>query len=93
MTRPRLPAWDSVCETPHFQGRLTYAAIPVERVNWAPFDIVSLELIRSAEVADQFRAGVRSLVAELEGRNGDTYPDMAWEPKAAFTLVAECYAQ
>lgn len=178
----------------HFRGRLTYAAIPAERVDWAPFDIVSLELIRSAEVADQFRAGVRNLVAEekpvaitgfgtatyrgagdrggrameivesdsntgdpvrlngeytrdeagqakyltevleifategvdstfvflfaldkyphrpdgdphddldmasfsivkvLEGRNGDTYPDMAWEPKAAFTAVAECYA-
>jgi hypothetical protein len=27
----------------------------------------------------------------LEGRHGDTYPGMAWEPKAAFTAVAECY--
>jgi hypothetical protein len=27
----------------------------------------------------------------LEGRRGDTYPDMTWEPKAAFTAVAECY--
>jgi hypothetical protein len=24
----------------------------------------------------------------LEGRHGDTYPDMTWEPKAA---VADCY--
>jgi len=47
----------------HFGGRVTYAAIPVERVDWAPFDIVSVELIRSAEVAAQFRDGVRSLVA------------------------------
>jgi hypothetical protein len=46
-----------------FGGRVTYAAIPVERVDWAPFDIVSVELIRSAEVAAQFRGGVRSLVA------------------------------
>jgi hypothetical protein len=176
-----------------FRGRVTYAAIPVEGVDWTPFDIVSVELIRSAEVAGQFREGVRSLVgggkpaaitgfgtaayrgagdrggrvmevleydegtvtpvrldgeyvrdeagqaaylAELleifdaegvdgafvflfaldnlphrpdgdprldldlaslgivkmlEGRRGDTYPDMAWEPKAAFTAVAECY--
>jgi hypothetical protein len=176
-----------------FRGRITYAAIPVERVDWTPFDIMSLELIRSAEVAGQFREGVRSLVAggkpvaitgfgaatyrgagdrggrameileydkdtgaplrlngeyirdeagqatylrevleifdtegvdsafvflfaldnlphrpdgdprhdldmaspgivkTLDGRHGDTYPDMAWEPKAAFTAVAECY--
>jgi hypothetical protein len=177
----------------HFRGRITYAAIPVERVDWTPFDIVSVELIRSAEVASQYREGVRALVAGrkpvaitgfgsvayrgagdrgarameiieydkdtgapvrlngqyvrdeagqatdlrevldifdsegvdgafvfmfalenlphrpdgdprldldmaspgivkmLEGRHGDTYPDMAWEPKAAFTTVAECY--
>ena len=31
------------------------------------------------------------IVKMLEGRHGDTYPDMAWEPKAAFTAVAECY--
>jgi hypothetical protein len=176
-----------------FRGRITYAAIPVERVDWTPFDIVSAELIRSAEVAGQFREGVRSLVAGgkpvaitgfgtaayrgagdrgghvmeileydegtgapvrlngeyirdeagqaaylaelleifdtegvdsafvflfalenlphrpdgdsrhdldlaspgivkmLAGRSGDTYPGMAWEPKAALTAVAECY--
>ncbi len=176
-----------------FRGKLTYCAIPFERIDWAPFDIVSVELIRSAEVADQFRQGVRTLVAQgkpvaatgfgaatwrgagdmaprsmeiveydqdtgdpvrlngeyvrdeagqatylselleifdaervdsafvflfalhshphrpdgdprddldlaspgivkiLEGRRGDTYPDMTWEPKAAFTAVAEHY--
>ncbi|HEX6526667.1 MAG TPA: hypothetical protein VF070_42620 [Streptosporangiaceae bacterium] len=176
-----------------FLGRVTYAAIPAERVDWRPFDIMSVELIRSAEVAGQFREGVRALVAGgkpvaitgfgtaaylgagdrggrvmeiieydqrtgapvrlngqyirdeagqaaylrevleifdtegvdaafvfifalynfphrpesdprldldmaslgivkmLEGRNGDTYPGMAWEPKAAFTTVAESY--
>ena len=176
-----------------FQGRVTYAAIPAERVDWMPFDIISVELIRNAEVAGQYREGVRTLVAQgkpvaitgfgsaayrgagdrgarameiieydegtgapvrlngeyvrdeaaqaadlrevleifgtegvdgafvflfalsnlphrpngdsrldldmaspaivktLEGRHGDTYPDMAWEPKAAFTAVAECY--
>jgi hypothetical protein len=176
-----------------FRGRITYASIQIERVDWTPFDIVSVELIRSAEVAGQFREGVRNLVAGakpvaitgfgaatyrgagdrggrameileydedtgapvrlngeyirdeagqatylaelleifdtegvdstfvflfalcnlphrpdgdprhdldlaspgivkmLEGRHGETYPDMAWEPKAAFTTVAECY--
>jgi hypothetical protein len=174
-------------------GGFTYAALPVERVDWTPFDIMSVELIRSAKVAGQFREGVRSLVAGgkpvaitgfgtaayrgagdrggrvieileydegavtpvrlngeyvrdeagqaaylaesleifdaegvdgtfvflfaldsfpsrpdgdprldldlaslgivkmLEGRRGDTYPDMAWEPKAAFTAVAGYY--
>ncbi|MCP2259236.1 hypothetical protein LX15_002937 [Streptoalloteichus tenebrarius] len=46
-----------------FGGRVTYAAIPLERVDWEPFDIVGVDLYRSAEVADQFREGVRSLVA------------------------------
>ncbi|MGH3321386.1 MAG: hypothetical protein ACRDN9_14650 [Streptosporangiaceae bacterium] len=176
-----------------FGGRITYAAIPFERVDWTPFDIVSVELIRSAEVADQYRDGVRNLVAQgkpvaitgfgtaawrgagdvaprsmeileydedtgdpvrlngeyirdeagqatylcellevfdtegvdsafvflfalynyphrpdgdprddldlaspgivkvLEDRRGDTYPDMPWEPKAAFTALADYY--
>lgn len=174
-----------------FLGRVTYACIPFERVDWSLFDIVSVELIRSAEVADQFAAGVRTLVAQgkpvaitgfgtatwrgsgdvaprsmeivendetgrpvritgdhvrdeagqaaylrelleifdaagvdsafvylfalynyphrpgdarrdldlaslgivkvLEDRRGDTYPDMPWEPKAAFTALADYY--
>jgi hypothetical protein len=32
-----------------------------------------------------------AIVKTLEGRRGDTYPDMTWEPKAAFAAVAECY--
>ncbi len=174
-----------------FRGRITYACIPFERVDWTHFDIMSVELIRSAEVADQFQEGVRTLVAQgkpvaitgfgtatwqgaadvaprsmeiveydetgrpvgldgdyvrdeagqaaylrelleifdaegvdsafvylfaldnfphrpddprhdldlaslgivkvLEDRNGDTYPDMPWEPKAAFTTLGEYY--
>ncbi|MFD2081824.1 hypothetical protein SAMN05421678_12140 [Actinopolymorpha cephalotaxi] len=176
-----------------FTGRITYAAIPLERVDWAPFDIVGADLYRSPEVADQFADGVRALVAQgkpvaitefgsacfrgagdlgarfmeiaeydrttgallrlngeyardeagqarylrelleifdtagvdatfvflfaleshphrpdgdprddldlaspaivkvLEGRDGETYPGLAWEPKAAFTAVADYY--
>ncbi|GAA2082301.1 hypothetical protein GCM10009801_41940 [Streptomyces albiaxialis] len=44
-----------------FRGRLTYAAIQFEQVDWAPFDIVTYELLRSAEVADRFRDAVRTL--------------------------------
>lgn len=47
-----------------FRGTVTYAAIPFEGVDWELFDVVTLELIRSAEVADRFRDGVRSLVAQ-----------------------------
>jgi len=178
-----------------FKSRITYASIPFERVDWTPFDIVSVDLYRSAEVADRFREGVRTLVAGgkpvaitefgtaawrgagdvaarsmeileydsdtgaprrlkgeyardeagqasyiaellevfdtagvdsafvflfalynlphrpggdprddldlaspgivkiLEGRRGFTYPDMAWEPKSAFTALAEYYGK
>jgi len=47
-----------------FSGQITYAAVPMERVDWTPFDFITLELIRSADVADQFRDGVRALVAQ-----------------------------
>ncbi|MGH9090176.1 MAG: hypothetical protein ACRDZR_02160 [Acidimicrobiales bacterium] len=177
-----------------FGGRITYASIPFERPDWTLFDIVAVELIRNADVADQYRDGVRAIVAggkpvaitgfgaatyrgagdrgarameiveydeatqtplqldgeyvrdeaeqaatlcdvleildtegvdsafiwlfelcnfphrpdgdsrydldlaspgivkTLEGCNGDTYPDMTWEPKAAFGAVADSYA-
>jgi len=177
-----------------FRGPVTYAAIHFEGIDWGLFDVVTIELIRSAAVADQFRDGVRSLVAQgrpvaitgfgtatwrgagdvaptsmeilesdaatgvplrlngqyerdemgqarylgelldifdsegvdsafvylfalnnlphrpdgdprddldlaslgivkvLEGRNGDTYPDLPWEPKAAFATIAERYS-
>jgi hypothetical protein len=47
-----------------FGGKVTYAAIPLERVDWALFDIVGVDLYRSAEVAGQFSEGVRTLVAQ-----------------------------
>ena len=47
-----------------FGGPVTYAAIQFEAVDWEPFDFVTVELIRSAAVADIFRSGVRALVAQ-----------------------------
>jgi hypothetical protein len=47
-----------------FGGKLTYAAMPFERVDWTPFDFVSLDLYRTAEVAGQYRDGLRALVAQ-----------------------------
>ncbi|MEU8820413.1 hypothetical protein [Actinoplanes sp. NPDC048796] len=48
----------------HFRGPLTYASVPLERVDWTPFDFVAVDLYRSARVADQFAEGVRTLVAQ-----------------------------
>jgi hypothetical protein len=48
-----------------FGGKLTYAAVQqLERVDWTPFDVVSVDLYRSIEVADRFPDGVRALVAQ-----------------------------
>ncbi len=46
-----------------FGGRITYASMPFEGVDWTLFDIVSVDAYRSVEVADRFAAGIRSLVA------------------------------
>jgi hypothetical protein len=175
-----------------FGGKVSYASLPFEHVDWTPFDIVSTDAgYRSIETADRYAEGVRALVAQgkpvaitefgcctyrgaadrgargaeivewdtatvtpvrldgdytrdedeqatylrevldiltaegvdsafvytfarydlphrrdprldldmasagvvkvLEGRLGHTYPDMCWEPKAAFTVVADHY--
>ncbi|QKW38313.1 hypothetical protein HUT06_33465 [Actinomadura sp. NAK00032] len=47
-----------------FGGRITYAAVQLDFVDWTPFDIVSMDLYRSADIADQFAQGVRTLVAQ-----------------------------
>jgi hypothetical protein len=47
-----------------FGGKITYAAIQLERVDWARFDIVSVDLYRPIEVADRFAEGVRAHVAQ-----------------------------
>ena len=47
-----------------FGGKITYAAIQFEGVDWTPFDYVGVDLYRTAEIADQFRDGVRALVAQ-----------------------------
>jgi hypothetical protein len=31
------------------------------------------------------------IVKILEGRHGDTYPDLPWEPEAAFAAIADRY--
>ncbi|MFD1147042.1 hypothetical protein [Saccharothrix hoggarensis] len=46
-----------------FGGRVAYASIPFEGVDWTPFDFVGVDLYRTAEIADHFAPAVRRLVA------------------------------
>lgn len=46
-----------------FGGKIAYASIPFEGVDWAPFDFIGVDLYRSAQVAAQYRSGVHALVA------------------------------
>ncbi|PZG23421.1 hypothetical protein C1I98_36255 [Spongiactinospora gelatinilytica] len=47
-----------------FGGKVTYASVPLERVDWTPFDIMSVDLYRSAEIADGFAEGARTLAGQ-----------------------------
>jgi hypothetical protein len=48
-----------------FGGKISYASLPFEGVDWAPFDIVSTDGgYRSIELADRFRDGIRALVGQ-----------------------------
>ena len=48
-----------------FGGKVTYASIPsFERVDWTPFDFISVDAYRSKELATQYREGIRALVAQ-----------------------------
>jgi hypothetical protein len=48
-----------------FGGKVSYASLPFEGVDWTPFDFVSTDAgYRSIEVADRFADGVRTLVAQ-----------------------------
>jgi hypothetical protein len=46
-----------------FGGRISYASIPWENVDWTPFDVVGVDLYRSVEIADGFPSAARRLVA------------------------------
>ena len=47
-----------------FGGKVTYASVPFEGVDWTPFDIVSVDAHRSKEVAHVYQQGIRALVAQ-----------------------------
>lgn len=47
-----------------FAGSVTYASIPLEGVDWTPFDIISVDAHRAKEVAQIYQQGIRALVAQ-----------------------------
>jgi hypothetical protein len=47
-----------------FGGKITYAAIPFEGVDWAPFDFASIDCYRMTAIAAFFRPGIREFVAK-----------------------------
>lgn len=47
-----------------FGGKVTYASIPFEGVDWTPFDFVSVDAYRTAEIAHLFQDSIRALVAQ-----------------------------
>ncbi|MFF2774131.1 hypothetical protein ACFVU3_04410 [Streptomyces sp. NPDC058052] len=63
-----------------FAGPVTYASVPLEAVDWTPFDVVSVDVYRSAEIADGFAEGVRGMVAAARGK-----------PVAVTEFGAACY--
>jgi len=48
----------------HFGGKVTYASIPFEGVDWTLFDIISVDLHRSQEIAGIFQQSIHTLVAQ-----------------------------
>jgi hypothetical protein len=47
-----------------FGGKISYASLPFEGVDWAPFDVIATDAgYRSIAVADRYREGIRALVA------------------------------
>src|SRR5215475_3950673 len=48
-----------------FGGKLSYASLAFEGVDWTPFDIISMDSgYRSAEMASRFRDNIRAFVAQ-----------------------------
>jgi hypothetical protein len=53
---------------PEFAGRLTYCALPTERVDWAGFDIAAVDLYRDKFNRPHFERAVRLFQSKAHGR-------------------------
>jgi hypothetical protein len=48
-----------------FRGKLSYASVPLDRVDWGAFDIISTDAgYRTAQTAARFRDDIRAFVAQ-----------------------------
>ncbi len=47
-----------------FSGKISYASIPFEGVDWTRFDFISVDAYRSSAVAGHYRDAIRALVAQ-----------------------------
>jgi hypothetical protein len=48
-----------------FGGKISYASLPFEGVDWTPLDVIATDAgYRSIEVADRYREGIRAFVAQ-----------------------------
>lgn len=48
-----------------FGGKISYASLPFEGVDWTPFDVIATDAgYRSIEVAGHYREGIRAFVAQ-----------------------------
>lgn len=45
-----------------FGGKVSYASLPSERIDWSPFDFIGVDAYNSIEVADQYRDSIHELV-------------------------------
>jgi hypothetical protein len=50
------------------------------------------DLPHNVDPHEDFDMASFGVVKVIEGRHGQRYPDMPWEPKAAFTTLAACYS-
>jgi hypothetical protein len=56
------------------------------------FALTSLPHRPDGDPRDDLDLASLGIVKVLDGRTGDTYPGLPWEPKAAFATIAERYA-
>jgi hypothetical protein len=77
-----------------FGGKVTYASMPFEGVDSAfvyTFAAYQLPHRGDGDPRDDLGMASYGVVKVLAGRLGHTHPGMAWEPKAAFTTLADYY--
>ena len=69
-----------------FGGRVTYAALPTEPVDWEPFDFIAVDAYNSSEVADLYSDSIKKLASSNKPLVISEFGCMAF--KGAFDLGA-----